>query len=107
VLSAFEKQTGAKVNYASTGENTDAYLGPRIQAKQPPDIAILPRPGLVAQYAKKGDLKPLSADVTSAIDAITRRIGKSSGRSVGRPTGLDHSRSKQLILDVQNDLWSG
>ena len=64
VLTAFEKQTGAKVNYASTGENTDAYLGPRIQAKQPPDVAILPQPGLVAQYAAKGDLKPLPPDVT-------------------------------------------
>lgn len=33
VLQAFEKKTGAKVNYASTGENTDAYLGPRIEAR--------------------------------------------------------------------------
>ncbi|MFD0534043.1 hypothetical protein ACFQY7_10020 [Actinomadura luteofluorescens] len=51
VLQAFEKKTGAKVNYASTGENTDAYLGPRIEAKNPPDVAILPQPGLMQQYA--------------------------------------------------------
>jgi ABC-type glycerol-3-phosphate transport system substrate-binding protein len=87
VLSAFEKQTGAKVSYASTGENTDAYLGPRIQAKQPPDIAILPQPGLVAQYAKKGDLKPLSVDVTSTIDAnyspYWKELGSVSGKTYG------------------------
>jgi ABC-type glycerol-3-phosphate transport system substrate-binding protein len=87
VLSAFEKQTGAKVNYASTGENTDAYLGPRIQAKQPPDIAILPQPGLMAQYADKGDLKPLSADVSSAIDAnytpYWKELGSVKGKSYG------------------------
>jgi ABC-type glycerol-3-phosphate transport system substrate-binding protein len=87
VLSAFEKQTGAKVNYASTGENTDAYLGPRIQAKQPPDIAILPQPGLVAQYAKKGDLKPLSADVSAAIDAnyspYWKQLGSVDGKTYG------------------------
>jgi ABC-type glycerol-3-phosphate transport system substrate-binding protein len=87
VLSAFEKLTGAKVNYASTGENTDAYLGPRLQAKQPPDIAILPQPGLVAQYAAKGDLKPLSADVTSAIDAnytpYWKQLGSVGGKTYG------------------------
>jgi ABC-type glycerol-3-phosphate transport system substrate-binding protein len=88
VLSAFEKKTGAKVNYASTGENTDAYLGPRIQAKQPPDIAILPQPGLVAQYAKKGDLKPLSADVTAAIDANYTPYWKDLGSVDGKTYGV-------------------
>jgi alpha-glucoside transport system substrate-binding protein len=87
VLSAFEKQTGAKVSYASTGENTDAYLGPRIQAKQPPDIAILPQPGLMAQYADKGDLKPLSPDVQSAIDAnytpYWKQLGSVDGKTYG------------------------
>src|SRR3954453_17269403 len=88
VLSAFEKQTGAKVNYASTGENTDAYLGPRIQAKQPPDIAILPQPGLVAQYAAKGDLKPLSGDVTAAIDANYTPYWKDLGSVEGKTYGV-------------------
>jgi ABC-type glycerol-3-phosphate transport system substrate-binding protein len=87
VLSAFEKSTGAKVSYASTGENTDAYLGPRLQAKQPPDIAILPQPGLMAQYADKGELKPLSADVQSAIDAnytpYWKQLGSVDGKSYG------------------------
>jgi ABC-type glycerol-3-phosphate transport system substrate-binding protein len=75
------------VNYASTGENTDAYLGPRIQAHQPPDVAILPQPGLVAQYAKKGDLKPLSADVSSVIDAnytpYWKQLGSVDGKAYG------------------------
>jgi ABC-type glycerol-3-phosphate transport system substrate-binding protein len=88
VLSAFEKQTGAKVNYASTGENEDAYLGPRLQAKQPPDIAILPQPGLVAQYAKKGDLKPLSSDVAAAIDANYTPYWKNLGSVDGKTYGV-------------------
>jgi ABC-type glycerol-3-phosphate transport system substrate-binding protein len=88
VLSAFEKQSGAKVNYASTGENTDAYLGPRIQAHQPPDIAILPQPGLLQQYADKGELKPLSAEVTSAIDANYTPYWKELGSSGGKTYGV-------------------
>src|SRR5687767_7427094 len=46
VLKAFSDKTGAKVTYASTGEDTGAYLGPRIQGGSPPDVAILPQPGL-------------------------------------------------------------
>jgi ABC-type glycerol-3-phosphate transport system substrate-binding protein len=88
VLSAFEKQTGAKVDYASTGENEDAYLGPRIQAHQPPDIAILPQPGLVAQYAAKGDLKPLSGDVSAVIDANYTPYWKDLGSVKGQTYGV-------------------
>ncbi|XRQ16569.1 ABC transporter substrate-binding protein [Actinomadura welshii] len=68
VLDAFSKKTGATVNYASTGENTDAFLGPRIEAGNPPDIAILPQPGLMRQYAEKGSLKPLGPDVVAEVD---------------------------------------
>jgi ABC-type glycerol-3-phosphate transport system substrate-binding protein len=88
VLSAFEKQTGAKVNYASTGENTDAYLGPRLQAHQPPDIAILPQPGLVTQYAAKGELKPLPPDVTAEIDANYTPYWKQLGSVKGKTYGV-------------------
>jgi ABC-type glycerol-3-phosphate transport system substrate-binding protein len=88
VLSAFEKKTGAKVNYASTGENTDAYLGPRLQAHQPPDVAILPQPGLVAQYAKKNELKPLAPDVTATIDANYTPYWKELGSVDGKAYGV-------------------
>jgi ABC-type sugar transport system, periplasmic component len=87
VLSAFEKKTGAKVSYASTGENQDAWLGPRIQAKQPPDVAILPQPGLVAQYANKGNLTPLTGDVSATIDAnyspYWKQLGSVNGKTYG------------------------
>ena len=68
VLDAFAEKTGATVNYASTGENTDAFLGPRISAGNPPDVAILPQPGLMQQYADKKQLKPLAADVVAEVD---------------------------------------
>jgi ABC-type glycerol-3-phosphate transport system substrate-binding protein len=88
VLTAFQQKTGAKVNYASTGENTDAYLGPRIQANQPPDVAILPQPGLMQQYAAKNQLKPLSADVTAAIDQNYTPYWKNLGSVDGKTYGV-------------------
>lgn len=87
VVSAFEDKTGAKVTYAATGENIDAWLGPRIQGKNPPDIAVLPQPGLMKQYAAKGALKPLPSDVTGQLDAhyapAWKQIGEYKGTSYG------------------------
>ncbi|MEU4233071.1 ABC transporter substrate-binding protein [Nonomuraea sp. NPDC026600] len=87
VLKAFSDKTGATVTYASTGEDTGAYLGPRIQGGSPPDVAILPQPGLVQQYAKQNALKALTPEVTKEIDAnytpYWKELGSADGKSYG------------------------
>ncbi|MFO7249804.1 MAG: ABC transporter substrate-binding protein [Actinomycetes bacterium] len=88
VLDAFQEKTGAKVTYASTGEDTGAYLGPRIQGGNPPDIAILPQPGLVAQYAKQNALKPLSPAVLAQIDQNYTPYWKELGSVDGQVYGV-------------------
>ncbi|WP_336208412.1 ABC transporter substrate-binding protein [Nonomuraea sp. LPB2021202275-12-8] len=88
VLKAFSDKTGAKVTYASTGEDTGAYLGPRIQGGSPPDVAILPQPGLVQQYADQKALKPLTGDVTKEIDANYTPYWKELGSADGQPYGV-------------------
>lgn len=98
VLQAFEKKTGAKVNYASTGENTDAYLGPRIEAKNPPDVAILPQPGLMQQYAGKGALKPLGDDVVSQVGQNFAPYWKELGSSDGKTYGVIVKAAYKSIL---------
>ncbi|WP_030167920.1 ABC transporter substrate-binding protein [Spirillospora albida] len=98
VLQAFEKKTGATVTYASTGENTDAYLGPRIGAKTPPDVAILPQPGLMQQYAKEGSLKPLSADVVSAVGSNYAPYWKELGSADGKTYGVMVKAAYKSIL---------
>ncbi|WP_283137239.1 ABC transporter substrate-binding protein [Rhizohabitans arisaemae] len=88
VLKAFTEKTGAKVTYASTGEDTGAYLGPRIQGNNPPDIAILPQPGLVQQYADAKALKPLTAEVQKQIDANYTPYWKNLGSANGQVYGV-------------------
>ncbi|WP_019633882.1 ABC transporter substrate-binding protein [Actinomadura atramentaria] len=88
VLAQFEKQTGATVTYASTGEDTDAYLGPRLEAKTPPDVAILPQPGLLQQYAAKGQLKPLADDVVTEVQKNFSPYWKDLGSADGKTYGV-------------------
>ncbi|GAA3428602.1 ABC transporter substrate-binding protein [Streptosporangium sandarakinum] len=88
VLKAFEAKTGAKVTYASTGEDTGAYLGPRIQGGNPPDIAILPQPGLLQQYAKDGSLKELAPEVQKQLDDNYTPYWKELGSADGKVYGV-------------------
>jgi alpha-glucoside transport system substrate-binding protein len=58
MVAPWEAQTGGKMEFTGTRDLT-AVLTTRIQAGNPPDIAILPNPGLMKQYAAAGDLQPL------------------------------------------------
>lgn len=55
----WEQQTGGKVNFTGTRDVT-AILTTRLAANNPPDIAILPNPGYMAELAKAGNLIPLN-----------------------------------------------
>ncbi|GAA1306414.1 sugar ABC transporter substrate-binding protein [Planotetraspora silvatica] len=98
VLKAFQAKTGATVTYASTGEDTGAYLGPRIEGGNPPDVAILPQPGLVQQYADQKALKPLSPEVQAQIDQNYTPYWKELGSVGGQVYGvLVKAAHKSLI----------
>ncbi|MGE0732194.1 MAG: ABC transporter substrate-binding protein [Acidimicrobiia bacterium] len=68
VLAEFEESTGADVTFTSTGDDIAAVLGPRIQGGNPPDLAILPQPGLMADFASQGVLQPIEDVVGEAVD---------------------------------------
>lgn len=60
VVAPFTSQTGIKVNVEST-RDLDSVLTARIQANNPPDIAILPNPGKMQQLAQRGKLIALDS----------------------------------------------
>src|SRR4051812_19062099 len=59
VLTKFEEKTGAKIQYTSTGDDIATVLGTAIQGGNPPDVAILPQPGLLKDLATAGSLQPV------------------------------------------------
>ena len=58
VLAYFTKATGVTVSYSSS-ENYEQQIVIDTQAGSPPDVVILPQPGLIADLAAKGLLTPL------------------------------------------------
>jgi alpha-glucoside transport system substrate-binding protein len=59
VLDYFREATGAEVKYSSS-ENYEQQIVIDTEAGSPPNIAILPQPGLLADLASKGRLVPLT-----------------------------------------------
>ena len=64
VLAYFTAASGVTVNYSSS-EGYEQQIQVDIQAGSPPDVAILPQPGLIGELAAKGYLTPLG-DETKA-----------------------------------------
>ena len=64
VFETYTAATGIKVAYSSS-ENYEQQIVIDTQAGSPPDIAILPQPGLIGDLASKGLLTDLGADTAT------------------------------------------
>ncbi|MCM2472849.1 carbohydrate ABC transporter substrate-binding protein [Rhizobium sp. CG5] len=62
VFAYFEEATGIDVKYSSS-ENYEQQIVIDTQAGSPPEVAILPQPGLIADLASKGYLTPLGDEL--------------------------------------------
>ncbi|MBB6172031.1 alpha-glucoside transport system substrate-binding protein [Nocardiopsis mwathae] len=105
VLAAFERDTGATVNYEATGEDTGAYLGPKIEAGEPPDIAALPQPGLVREYAEQGALKPLTGEAATALEDNYTDYWRDLGSVDGEPYGVLLKAAHKSIIWYRPDAF--
>lgn len=66
VLDAFSASTGVPYTYEGDRDVQDT-VQTRIAGGNPPDVAIIPRPGVVAQLARDGSLTPLTSGDDPAI----------------------------------------
>jgi ABC-type glycerol-3-phosphate transport system substrate-binding protein len=69
VIDAFNQQyPNVKVRYTSAGDNVPTVVSTAVEGGNPPDIATIAQPGLIAEFQRKGALKPLdyARDTVSA-----------------------------------------
>jgi ABC-type glycerol-3-phosphate transport system substrate-binding protein len=60
VLDGFEEQyPNVTVEYTSAGDNVPTVLGTAVSGGNPPHLAAIAQPGVVAQFHERGALKPL------------------------------------------------
>ena len=61
------------VSYDSAGDALPTVLSTAVEGGNPPDVAVVPQPGLVQQYVERGALQPLDF----AADTLTENFGES------------------------------
>jgi ABC-type glycerol-3-phosphate transport system substrate-binding protein len=59
VVDAYEDETGNSVQVLPVGDDIDAFVQARLREGNLPDVAIVSKPGLVAEYAERDLLRPL------------------------------------------------
>jgi alpha-glucoside transport system substrate-binding protein len=87
MVKPWEDRTGNKIDFEST-RDVNALLTTRIQGGNPPDLAGLPGPGQMAQFAKQGKLVALDSAVdmnamNSQYGANWVKLGTVNGKLVG------------------------
>ena len=87
MVKPFEDRTGIKVEYEST-RDIASVLNTRLKAGNPPDVAGLPGPGQMAEFAKAGKLINLDnvLDTNQMKDQYSAdwiKLGQVNGKSVG------------------------
>lgn len=88
VLDAFTEATGVETNYVSTGDDVGAYLGTQIEGGNPPDVAMLPQPGLLRDLAAAGSLSEANEDVATALGENFQPIWTDLGSHEGTLYGV-------------------
>ena len=88
VLEAFTAETGARVRYLSAGDRyMPDVINTRFSRGEPLDVALLPQPGLLRQYAAAGRIVPLDAKTGAIVDqhysAVWRSLASWHGRQYG------------------------
>ncbi|MEV6237423.1 ABC transporter substrate-binding protein [Lentzea sp. NPDC051838] len=87
VLEAFKSKTGADVKYTPAGDELPTVLQTRVSGGTPPNVALIAQPGLVAQFAKAGALKPVGAEVDKAVTehnaAVWKQFASVDGKLYG------------------------
>ncbi|MER7457680.1 extracellular solute-binding protein [Micromonospora sp. NPDC126480] len=74
---------GAPVQVLGAGNDIDAFLSARRLAGTSPDVAILPRSGLVTEYARRGWLREVTPAASYAVPAGMADLLSRGGRRYG------------------------
>ena len=69
VLAAFTAATGIEVNYTGLGDDLPTILSTRVEGGAPPDVAVLPQPGLLVDLVARDALVPVDQGVADGLAA--------------------------------------
>lgn len=104
VLAAFEELTGASVQFFSTGDDIATIVGTQIEGGNPPDIALLPQPGLLVEFGRRGALHSIEEFAGDLVDANYAQAWRELGTVDGELYGVWLKAANKSLLWYNADL---
>jgi alpha-glucoside transport system substrate-binding protein len=87
VLDGFKKANpDVTIKYQGAGDDTPQIISTAIAGGNPPDIGTMPQPGTMADFAKRGALKPITfakADIAKHYSSFWVNLGTVNGKFYG------------------------
>lgn len=88
VLDDFQSKTGVTGQFQSKGDNLPTVLGTAIAGGSPPDVAVLPQPGLLHDLVAKNALKPLDSIAGNIMNTQYASVWKNLATDGGKLYGV-------------------
>jgi alpha-glucoside transport system substrate-binding protein len=103
VLDEFSRRTHAKVKYTSGGNDLALMLNSRLAGGKPPDVAFVPQPGVVTEFARRGVLKPISHEAAEAVQQNYSDPWQQLGRIDGTLYGIYFKVANKSVFWYRTD----
>ncbi len=98
VLRRFAAATGASVHYTGVTGYLPDVIDAGLARNDPPDIALLPQPGLLRRYAEAGDLVPLDATARRLVAEHYSPVWRELASVHGRPYGVWFKAANKSLI---------
>ncbi len=106
VLHEFARRTNASVKFTSGGNDLPVLLNSRLAGGAPPDVALIPQPGVVAELARRGVLKELTGDAAAAVKANFSDAWRELGTIDGKVYGMYFKVANKSVIWYRTDRFA-
>jgi alpha-glucoside transport system substrate-binding protein len=103
-MKPFEERTGIDVQYEFSSE-FETLIFVRVEGGNPPDVAALPQPGLMKNFAGKGALQPLWPVILDKISENYAPVWKELGAHQTTPYGVFHRVNVKSLVWYPKKAW--
>ncbi len=100
----FEERTGIQVRYEGSSE-FETLISVRVEGGNPPDIAALPQPGLMKNFAEGGHLVPMWNEIERVVDSNYAPVWKELGSYQNTPYGVFHRVNAKSFVWYPKKAW--
>ena len=104
-IKPFEERTGIDVVYEGS-KDFETLISVRVEGGNPPDIAGLPQPGLMMNFASQGKLVPMWDSLEATIDKNYAPVWKDLGSYEGTPFGVFHRVNAKSFVWYPKKAWA-